>query len=158
MQKKLIIFLCIFFLLLTSVYYIPRGYQQTITIGMYAGCAIDTSPINEFRQEHPSAVLDVKSSVSEKGYKEWLARGFLDGNEPDLFVIPPEDMEKYIQLNALQELSQLTYHSSYPATENTPFYALPVPSSQGTILMGISARSKYPKLSFELLRKFCALK
>lgn len=155
MQKKLIIFLSIFFLLLAAVYYIPRGYQQTITVGMYAGCAIDISPINEFRQEHPSAALELESSVSKDDYGEWLAKGFLDGNEPDIFVIPPEDMEKYIQLNALQNLNQLTDSTSPPAHENTPAYALSVPSSQGVLLIGISARSKYPKLSFELLSKFC---
>ena len=76
-------------------------------------------------------------------------------NSARLSFASPEDMEKYIQLNALQNLNQLTDSTSPPAHENTSAYALSVPSSQGVLLIGISARSKYPKLSFELLSKFC---
>lgn len=97
MQKKLVLLLCVFFLLLAAVYYIPRGYQQTIVIGMYAECPLEaTEEIAVFRTEHPNASLRMTNDITKADYNEWLAWGFLAGNEPDVFVIPHEDFEKYI--------------------------------------------------------------
>lgn len=108
MQKKLILLLCVFSLLLAAVYYVPRGYQQTIVIGMYAECPLEAAEeIAFFRNEHPNASLKLTNSINKADYNEWLAQGFLSGSEPDVFVIPPDDLEKYIQLGALQDLSPL---------------------------------------------------
>lgn len=157
MQKKLVLLLCVFSLLLAAVYYIPRGYQQTIVIGMYAECPLEaTEEIAVFRTEHPNASLRMTNDITKADYNEWLARGFLAGNEPDVFVIPHEDFEKYIQLGALQDLSPLMnkHELGTGAAANAPFYALTINTSQGDILMGISSRAKYPRLTFELLKTF----
>lgn len=156
-QKKLILLLGFFSLLLTTVYYIPRGYQQTIVIGMYAECPLEASEeITSFHAEHPNSSLRMTNSITKADYNEWLAQGFLSGNEPDVFVIPPEDLEKYIQLGALQDLSQLMdkHDLGTGAAWKAPFYALTINTSQGDILMGISCRAKYPRLTFELLKNF----
>lgn len=154
MQKKLILLLCVFSLLLAAVYYVPRGYQQTIVIGMYAECPLEAAEeIAFFRNEHPNASLKLTNSINKADYNEWLAQGFLSGSEPDVFVIPPDDLEKYIQLGALQDLSPLMdAHDLGTDAAKTSFYALTVNTSQGDILMGISSRAKYPRLTFELLK------
>lgn len=154
MQKKLVLLLCVFSLLLAAVYYIPRGYQQTIVIGMYAECPLEAAEeIAVFRAEHPNARLRITNDITKADYNEWLARVFLTGSEPDIFVIPPEDFEKYIQLGALQDLSPLMdTHDLGTNAAKTSFYALTVNTSQGDILMGISSRAKYPRLTFELLK------
>ena len=156
MQKKLILLLCVFSLLLAAVYYVPRGYQQTIVIGMYAECPLEAAEeIAFFRNEHPNASLKLANSINKADYNEWLAQGFLSGSEPDVFVIPPDDLEKYIQLGALQDLSPLMdTHDLGTDAAKTSFYALTVNTSQGDILMGISSRAKYPRLTFELLKTF----
>ena len=154
MQKKLILLPCVFSLLLAAVYYVPRGYQQTIVIGMYAECPLEAAEeIAFFRNEHPNASLKLTNSINKADYNEWLAQGFLSGSEPDVFVIPPDDLEKYIQLGALQDLSPLMdTHDLGTDAAKTSFYALTVNTSQGDILMGISSRAKYPRLTFELLK------
>ena len=156
MQKKLILLLCVFSLLLAAVYYVPRGYQQTIVIGMYAECPLEAAEeIAFFRNEHPNASLKLTNSINKADYNEWLAQGFLSGSAPDVFVIPPEDLEKYIQLGALQDLSLLLeQHGLDTAAARAPFYALTINTSKGEILMGISSRAKYPRLTFELLKAF----
>ena len=154
MQKKLILLLCVFSLLLAAVYHVPRGYQQTIVIDMYAECPLEAAEeIAFFRNEHPNASLKLTNSINKADYNEWLAQGFLSGSEPDVFVIPPDDLEKYIQLGALQDLSPLMdTHDLGADAAKTSFYALTVNTSQGDILMGISSRAKYPRLTFELLK------
>ena len=103
MQKKLVLMLCVVSLLPAAVYYIPRGYQQTIVIGMYAECPLEAAEeIAVFRAEHPNASLRITNDITKADYNEWLARVFLTGSEPDIFVIPPEDFEKYIQLGAVR--------------------------------------------------------
>ena len=156
MQKKLILLLCVFSLLLAAVYYVPRGYQQTIVIGMYAECPLEAAEeIAFFRNEHPNASLKLANSINKADYNEWLAQGFLSGSEPDVFVIPPEDLEKYIQLGALQDLSLLLeQHGLDTAAARATFYALTINTSKGEILMGISSRAKHPRLTFEVLKAF----
>ena len=108
MQKKLILLLCVFSLLLAAVYYVPRGYQQTIVIGMYAECPLEAAEeIAFFRNEHPNASLKLTNSINKADYNEWLAQGFLSGSEPDVIDIPPDDMEKYIQLGELQYITPI---------------------------------------------------
>lgn len=170
MQKKLILLLGVFSLLLAAVYYVPRGYQQTIVMGMYEECPVDvTAEADAFSAAHPQASLLLKGNISQAAYGEWLAQGFLSGQEPDIFIIPPEDLEKYIQLGALQDLNLLlnghepvTKAGTKAGTEaalaakksQAPFYALTINTSEGDILMGISSRAKYPRLTFELLQAF----
>lgn len=147
MQKKLVIFLSVFSLLLALVYYIPRSYQQTITAACCQDCPISLKVSEEFKKRHPKADIRLLQAAASEQYSEWLAEQFVAGSEPDLFLIPRNDLEKYISLGALMDLSLLT------EKPDAPCYALTLQDKHGSpLLFGISARAKYPRLTFELLQ------
>lgn len=146
MQKKLTLFFLCFSLLMTAIYYLPRNYQQDIVIATYEGCSLNIQSLEDFKNKYPDASLKIYSQTSKEEYSEWLAQQFLSGQEPDIFIIPPEDLEKYIQLNALLDLGQFSSELS------SPTYSLSAKDTQKNIILGVSTHTKYPKLTVEALQ------
>lgn len=147
MQKKLIIFLAAFSLLLAAMYYIPQNYSQPVTIACYQGSALNSTITEQVAATHPNAELRIQA-IPQEQYTEWLAEQFVSGTEPDIFIIPAEDLAQYTKLGGLTNLSTFT-----EASDNTATYSLLIKNTKGEeVLWGVSSRAKYPKLSYEILQ------
>ena len=110
MRKILICVLAIMVLFACYVY--PR--QTTLTIGIFAGSnwdvpngnsyqVIDTA-IEAFEQSHPNIKVVYQSGILKEDYSEWLAESFLEGNEPDVFMVLDKDFNLLSDIGALKPL------------------------------------------------------
>ncbi len=61
--------------------------------------------IAQFEEEHPGVRVEYTSGIRTEDYSEWLAGRFLEGTEPDVMVILPEDFTLYSEREALRELN-----------------------------------------------------
>ena len=88
--------------------------QTIITIGVYAGSYWNTpngncyqifdDAISSFEDAHPQTSVEYVNGIPTDFYSEWLAEGFLKGEEPDLFLVMPEDFELFASSGILKPL------------------------------------------------------
>ena len=86
----------------------------TLTIGMFAGnnwdvpqgepYAIIDEVIKNFEAENPDVKIKYVSGIKKEDYSEWLAERFIDGDEPDVFMVLAEDFNLYASMGALMNL------------------------------------------------------
>jgi multiple sugar transport system substrate-binding protein len=91
----------------------PRG-PHDVSLGLFAGSAWDVpNPtvnrlydgiIADFRAKNPSYSVSYRSGVRTQDYSERLAQDILNGDEPDLFFILPEDFTALASIGALADL------------------------------------------------------
>ena len=103
----LVIFLCA----------LLRPQPHVLRIGMFAGSpwgvpggdlyGLFDDAIAQFEAEHPGVKVEYTSGISRDDYSEWLAERFLAGDEPDVFLLLPEDFELYARQGALLPLDAL---------------------------------------------------
>lgn len=60
--------------------------------------------IAQFEEEHPGVRVEYTSGIRTEDYGEWLAGRLLEGTEPDVMVILPEDFTQYSEMGALRGL------------------------------------------------------
>lgn len=60
--------------------------------------------IKRFEAENPDIKVRYRSGTLRDDYSEWLAQRIVRGNEPDLFVILPEDFNTYASIGVLEDL------------------------------------------------------
>lgn len=94
--------------------------------------------ITRFEQSHPGVKVEYTSGILKRDYSEWLVGQFLLGQEPDVFMVLPEDFGMLYGLGALKPLDGLIARDDtvlpddfYPAAlssgvaEDRAQYALP---------------------------------
>ena len=95
-------------------WYLTR--PKVLTVGIFAGSnwnvpesesyALMDEAIRRFEAEHPGVKVTYVSGIRKDDYAEWLAERFLEGNEPDVFVVPGADFSLYAATGALAPLTQ----------------------------------------------------
>ena len=95
-------------------WYLTR--PKVITVGLFAGSnwnvpegdsyALLEEAIKRFEAEHPGVTVKYVSGIRKDDYSEWLAERLLEGEEPDIFVIPGQDFDLYASIGALQPLDR----------------------------------------------------
>ena len=95
-------------------WYLTR--PKVLTVGIFAGSnwnvpesesyALMDEAIRRFEAEHPGVKVKYVSGIRKDDYAEWLAERFLEGNEPDVFVVPGADFSLYAATGALAPLAQ----------------------------------------------------
>lgn len=92
-------------------------HETVITVGVIAGSywdaptgncyAVIDAAIERFEQAHPDVRVEYTSGILKRDYSEWLADQYLLGDEPDVFLVMPEDFGMLAELGALQPLDNL---------------------------------------------------
>ena len=77
-----------------SVWGVPAGDSYTV-----ADAAIEA-----FERAHPNVRVKYVSGIQRSDYSEWLAEQVLKGEEPDVFLILPDDFALYASMGALVDL------------------------------------------------------
>ena len=105
--------------------------ETVLTVGFLAGSywdaplgncyAIIDAAIERFEEEHPGVRVEYTSGILKRDYSEWLAGEYLMGQEPDVFLVLPEDFGMLAELDALQPLDGLI--ASDPDVSRTDFYS-----------------------------------
>ena len=135
-------------IIMSGIYqgWIPRK-EKKLTIGVFAGSyweienghyyRILDDAIAEFRKEYPEYEVTYTSGILKSDYSEWLAEKMLQGDVPDLFFVPGDDLSTFAGIGALRKLDNLIvldqdfdkeafYPSAYQSgQENGVQYALP---------------------------------
>ena len=91
--------------------------SPVVTVGIFAGSnwgvpqgepyAIIDRAIEKFEAAHPGVRVQYVSGIQRGDYAEWLAGQFLQGGEPDVFLLPTEDFALYAERGALCDLTPL---------------------------------------------------
>ncbi len=119
---------------LTAVCLSATGYCRTrpveLRLGLMAGSywdapngncyAVIDAMIARFEQTHPNVHITYTSGVLKRDYAEWLTERYLLGEEPDVFLILPEDFGTLCELGALAPLDG--YLAQDAAVSETDFY------------------------------------
>ena len=119
---------------LTAVCLSATGYCRTrpveLRLGFLAGSywdapngncyAVIDAMIARFEQTHPNVHITYTSGVLKRDYAEWLTERYLLGEEPDVFLILPEDFGTLCELGALAPLDG--YLAQDAAVSETDFY------------------------------------
>jgi len=70
--------------------------------------------IVKFEAVHPGVSVKYVSGISKSDYSEWLSGKFLTGNEPDVFLLTPEDFNLFASKGALLNLdSAMKYDTDF---------------------------------------------
>lgn len=105
-------------LLLSGIYlrWIPRR-EKKLTVGVFAGSyweienghyyQILDDAIREFQKRYPEYEVTYTSGILKSDYSEWLSEKIMQGQAPDLFFVPSEDLSTFAQLGALKPLDKL---------------------------------------------------
>lgn len=107
--------------LLTSILLITAVmiYQQSkivhIEFGLFAGSnwnvpisecyKIYDEAIEKFEKEYPNIKVTYRSGTLREDYSEWIAQKILNGDEPDVFIVPEEDFNTFSSIGMLEDLN-----------------------------------------------------
>ena len=112
------ILLLLSIILMSGIYqkWIPRK-EKKLTIGVFAGSYWDIEngyyyrilddAIAKFRREFPEYEVTYTSGILKSDYSEWLAEKLLQGDVPDLFFVPGDDIPTFADIGALRPLTNL---------------------------------------------------
>lgn len=146
-RQKIFVAAIIFLMILSAGIYFQTGREKILRVGIFAGSnwdvpqgetyAIIDEVIKNFEAQHPGVKVEYVSGIKKEDYAEWLAEQFMNGVEPDIFVLLSDDFNLYASKGALEDLSDFIDDDEnfsadvyYPATfeygkfENKS-YALP---------------------------------
>lgn len=86
-----------------------------IEFGLFAGSNWDVpiaecykiydEAIREFEKEHPNIKVTYRSGTLKEDYSEWLAQKVLNGDEPDVYIVPEEDFNTFSSISMLKDLN-----------------------------------------------------
>lgn len=113
------------------VYALYYHATHVLRVGIFAGSnwnvpagdsyAVIDAAIQSFEAEHPGVSVRYVSGIKKEDYAEWLAKQILQGEEPDVFFILPDDFNLYASMGVLQNLSFLeTEDSSFDSRAYYP--------------------------------------
>ena len=116
-QRKIGILLLVLLIAVLLGSWLVWRSTPVLTVGIFAGSnwgvpqgepyAIIDRTIEKFEEAHPGVRVQYVSGIQREDYAEWLAGQFLQGGEPDVFLLPTEDFALYAERGALYDLTPL---------------------------------------------------
>ena len=123
--------------------------QVTLKLGLYTGSSWGVPNGNEyklidqvieaFEKKHPRVKVVYESGIGKEDYSSWLSDALINGQEPDIFVLPENDFNLLASTGSLKKLDGFVasdlkisdfYHSAYQAGSYAGHqYALPYESN-----------------------------
>ena len=159
-RRSLIALMALTFLVLVVYMYVKYDSQDTIRIGIYTGSSWDVpgtdqyalfdKAIEKFQTRYPNIKVVYEEGISVDDYSEWLAHEILNGQEPDIYLILPDDFSTLVGIRALKNLNgtilkdmsfdkDVFYESTYTAGERNGIqYALPFTCNPRMMFVNIS--------------------
>ncbi len=105
-------------------------HEQVLYLGFMSGSywdapsgncyAVIDDAIKRFEAGHPGVRIEYTSGILKRDYSEWLAAQLIQGREPDVYMVLPEDFGMLCGLNALKPLDDLMERD--PETSPDDFY------------------------------------
>lgn len=96
---------------------LTRPREAVLRIGAYSGSYWETpngdcyqildNAIRRFERDHEGVRVEYVSGITTDSYSEWLAERILQGTEPDLYFVLPEDFNLLVSCGALARLDAL---------------------------------------------------
>ena len=90
--------------------------ETTLTVGVYSGSYWNTpngncyeildEAIAMFEEAHPGVKVEYVSGIPSGDYSEWLAGQIMQGTEPDVYFVLPEDFDLLVSSGALACLDE----------------------------------------------------
>lgn len=90
--------------------------NTVLTIGIFSGSwnvpsensyKIINNAILKFEKSHPGIKIEYESGILKEDFSEWLSGKVLLGNEPDVFMVLPEDFNVFSSTGVLKNLDTL---------------------------------------------------
>lgn len=90
--------------------------KTVLTIGIFSGSwnvpsdntyKIIDGAIEKFEKSHPNVKIQYTSGILKEDYSEWLSGKAVLGNEPDVFMVLPEDFDVFSSTGVLKNLDGL---------------------------------------------------
>ena len=113
MNKKWIGIVAIIVCLILAIFCWPQKVK--LKIGIFAGSNWDVPSgdsyqvidraIERFEKQYPDIEVVYQSGILKEDYSLWLSSQFLEGTEPDVFLILDQDFNTLSSLGALKDLS-----------------------------------------------------
>ncbi|WP_373756545.1 ABC transporter substrate-binding protein, partial [Streptococcus ferus] len=130
-------------------YYDSQFGKIELRLGIYSGGSWDVpnakeyelidQVIERFEKDHPNVRVTYESGISKEDYSSWLSDAIVNGEQPDLFILPENDFNLLASSGSLKRLDPFIardlevsdfYDSAYQAgTYNNIQYALPFESN-----------------------------
>ena len=130
-------------------YYDSQFGKIELRLGIYSGGSWDVpnakeyelidQVIERFEKDHPNVTVTYESGISKEDYSSWLSDAIVNGEQPDLFILPENDFNLLASSGSLKRLDPFIardlevsdfYDSAYQAgTYNNIQYALPFESN-----------------------------
>lgn len=112
--------------------------RMTLTIGIFSGSNWDVTDedcyqayntaIVQFERDHPGVRVEYVSGIPREDYSEWLAEQIVMGCEPDVYLVPEEDLLTLAGLGALMQLDRML--DADPNTDAQAFYPAALAAGQ----------------------------
>ena len=120
-----------------------------LRLGIYTGSSWDVPNgheyelidrvIDRFEKAHPNVTVSYESGISKEDYSSWLSDTIINGDQPDIFILPENDFNLLASSGSLKKLNGFItkdlevadfYDSAYQSgTYKTIQYALPFESN-----------------------------
>lgn len=160
--KDLLIWLMAFALMISFIYtYNPRR-KTVLKLGVYAGSSWDVPSndtkvldrvIKKFEKAYPNVTVTYESGIQKSEYSQYLAQKIVQGEQPDVFVVPQDDFALLADNGALEDITQymvnnrLSKTDFYEAAYNTgvyhnALYGLPLESNPMMMCVNIDLLNK----------------
>ena len=82
-------------------YYDSQFGKIELRLGIYSGGSWDVPNAKEyelidrvierFEKDHPNVTVTYESGISKEDYSSWLSDAIVNGEQPDLFILPEND-------------------------------------------------------------------
>ncbi len=107
-----------------------------LKVGVYAGSTWDVysdqpyqwidQAVSQFQKDHPKIRIEYESGIRKEDYMDWLSEKIVNGEMPDVFIVPPEDFDYLADDAAFCPLDHLLTDQEkaefYPAALNAGKY------------------------------------
>lgn len=160
--KDLIIWLMAFALMISFIYIYNPGRKTVLKLGVYAGSSWDVPSndtkvldrvIKKFEKAYPNVTVTYESGIQKSEYSQYLAQKIVQGEQPDVFVVPQDDFALLADNGALEDITQymvnnrLSKTDFYEAAYNTgvyhnALYGLPLESNPMMMCVNIDLLNK----------------
>lgn len=119
-RRSIIVIMILMIVILTSyILFMKFSSPQkktVLTIGIFSGSwnvpgentyKIINGAIEKFEKSHPEVKIQYTSGILKEDYSEWLSGKVILGNEPDVFMVLPQDFNVFSSTGVLKNLDGL---------------------------------------------------
>lgn len=162
LKNYLLIFLCIIAIVGICIYFDPQK-EVTLNLGVYSGSAWDVPYNNSyqaideiiarFEKKYPYIHVKYTAGITKDDYSDWLSEKIINGQTPDIFIIPDEDFNVLANTKVLSNLNPIiekhlydtdVFYSSALAAGNVngSQYGLPIESNPMVMCVNLDLLKK----------------